>query len=302
MSDESISDLIALAGRPPSPAGGALLADETLRAVYVLAQDVAVPAEVAELVKKVRVFLREECDTAVSDRRLLKAVGALKVSAAANGRKAVSLLDCLLLQHIFWSKSEDRERIEMFLWDNIVTDNRSIKFLLTNTLQTLRSDSSQEGRQVARSGLAPVRDVLAKKMATLRALRAEIRYDAPIAAAAAASSSSTSSSFFNVGFRRHLFLGDAEVSVLRQRITARVGSALRDLQASLETAVAVDRCIAAAGTAQGAAAAAQEEEAFRDRLEKLLRLCDDSVQGGLQGETGARRARKARLSWPAPAG
>lgn len=262
MSDERISDLIALACRRPSSSSGALLSTATVSLVQSSAQGVAVPAEVAELLKKLRIYLRDECGSSVSDRRLLKAVGALQVSAAANGRTAVSPLDCLLLQHMFWSKGEDRAKIEEFLWDNIVTDNRSIKFLLTNILQSLRADPSLDGREAAKIGLAPVCDVLAKKTAALRALRAEIRSDG--------------------AFRRHLFLGDAEVAVLKQRIAARASSAARDLQAALDTAVAVGACIDAAGSAQGAAAAAQEAAAFKARLEELLLLCDEGAQAGAQ--------------------
>ncbi|MBR5716682.1 MAG: AAA family ATPase [Bacteroidales bacterium] len=96
-------------------------ADE-LREIKAEAMNVKVPIEVSELVFSIRKLLIEEkkkqednvdvnnCDLVdppyVSDRRWKKIVGLLRVSAYLNGREAVDLSDCLILNHTLWDKDE----------------------------------------------------------------------------------------------------------------------------------------------------------------------------------------------------
>jgi MoxR-like ATPase len=96
-------------------------ADE-LREIKAEAMNVKVPIEVSKLVFSIRKLLIEEkkkqednvdvnnCDLVdppyVSDRRWKKIVGLLRVSAYLNGRDAVDLSDCLILNHMLWDKDE----------------------------------------------------------------------------------------------------------------------------------------------------------------------------------------------------
>lgn len=96
-------------------------ADE-LSEIKAEAMNVKVPIEVSELVFSIRKLLIEEkkkqednvdvnnCDLVdppyVSDRRWKKIVGLLRVSAYLNGRDAVDLSDCLILNHMLWDKDE----------------------------------------------------------------------------------------------------------------------------------------------------------------------------------------------------
>ena len=96
-------------------------ADE-LREIKAETMNVKVPIEVSELVFSIRKLLIEEkkkqednvdvnnCDLVdppyVSDRRWKKIVGLLRVSAYLNGRDAVDLSDCLILNHMLWDKDE----------------------------------------------------------------------------------------------------------------------------------------------------------------------------------------------------
>ena len=96
-------------------------ADE-LREIKAEAMNVKVPNEVSELIFSIRKLLIEEkkkqednvdvnnCDLVdppyVSDRRWKKIVGLLRVSAYLNGRDAVDLSDCLILNHMLWDKDE----------------------------------------------------------------------------------------------------------------------------------------------------------------------------------------------------
>lgn len=96
-------------------------ADE-LREIKAEAMNVKVPIEVSELVFTIRKLLIDEKKKQednvdvnnsdlvdppyVSDRRWKKIVGLLRVSAYLNGRDAVDLSDCLILNHMLWDKDE----------------------------------------------------------------------------------------------------------------------------------------------------------------------------------------------------
>ena len=96
-------------------------ADE-LREIKAEAMNVKIPIEVSELVFSIRKLLIDEKKKQednvdvnnsdlvdppyVSDRRWKKIVGLLRVSAYLNGRDAVDLSDCLILNHMLWDKDE----------------------------------------------------------------------------------------------------------------------------------------------------------------------------------------------------
>jgi MoxR-like ATPase len=265
VSDDKITDLIKLANRSSARRidkdsdDSALLSDKMLVTIDDrIIEGVFVPLEVIELIKKVRIFIREECDTSVSDRRLLKAIYALKVSAVSNGRKSVSLLDCLLLQHIFWSKADDRVKIEAFLLDNIVSDNRSIRFLLSNTLGALQKDVSN--KHVYRSDLSPIIEVILKKLASLKMLREEIKADE--------SRGNRDNGSRVTSFRRHLLLDNETLQICRQKIAGRISSSIKDLQRALVTALTVVQCVNSGPNG---------EEDFTSLLSESLDLCDSSA-------------------------
>jgi len=74
------------------------------------ANTLAVPEDVIALLSSLREWcIAEEMD--VSDRRWRKILKLLRVSAASNGRKEVSIWDCWLLQHCIWNSPEEREKV-----------------------------------------------------------------------------------------------------------------------------------------------------------------------------------------------
>jgi MoxR-like ATPase len=86
------------------------LTDADLRATRAAAASVEVPGDVEALL----IALRDWCAAehiAVSDRRWRKVVKLLQVSALTNGRSAVSIWDCWLLQHCLWDQPADREKV-----------------------------------------------------------------------------------------------------------------------------------------------------------------------------------------------
>jgi MoxR-like ATPase len=99
-----------------------------------------------EILKKLRIYLRDQHDIDISDRRLVKIVRLLKLSAACDKRHKVDpIIDFIgVLQHCLWNIPSERILIKEWLWDNItpldhgssVTPNQ-LRFLLNNLRQEI---------------------------------------------------------------------------------------------------------------------------------------------------------------------
>eukprot|EP01026_Neomeris_dumetosa_P047707 TRINITY_DN4104_c0_g2_i3.p1 TRINITY_DN4104_c0_g2~~TRINITY_DN4104_c0_g2_i3.p1 ORF type:complete len:544 (-),score=85.15 TRINITY_DN4104_c0_g2_i3:31-1662(-) len=76
-------------------------------------REVDVPANIIEVVVSLRQWLQSKCEPPiyVSDRRLVKALGLLKVSAYTNGRKNVGMMDLTLLANILWQRPDEYQKI-----------------------------------------------------------------------------------------------------------------------------------------------------------------------------------------------
>ena len=86
------------------------LSPAVVAAVRAAAQRVTLPAEVRDLLRDLRAWLRDatEPPVAVSDRRLRKAAALLRVAAATCGRDAVCVADALLLEHVLWKRGAEQ--------------------------------------------------------------------------------------------------------------------------------------------------------------------------------------------------
>lgn len=95
---------------------------------------VIIPSEVLNLIKGLKMFLRDQYSQPIyiSDRRLVKSLKVLQISALTNGRSTVSLIDCFLLKHIFWNCPEDQLPIEKWLLSHLppLVDEKGLKFLI----------------------------------------------------------------------------------------------------------------------------------------------------------------------------
>jgi len=91
---------------------------------------VRLPASALGTITALRAHLRDKLTPPVyvSDRRLKKAVAALRVSAHCNGRQDVGATDLLLLEHMLWYSPEDQEPINDFLWDSLVPKSSLTSF------------------------------------------------------------------------------------------------------------------------------------------------------------------------------
>ncbi len=111
VSDAAFPALLALRGRaePVVPR----LTVEDLRRVQMDAEAVEVPEDVVALLCELRTWCAAE-RIAVSDRRWRKVVKLLQVSALTNGRRAVSVWDCWLLQFCLWERPE--QQAALYAW------------------------------------------------------------------------------------------------------------------------------------------------------------------------------------------
>ena len=68
--------------------------------------------------------MRDEMDPPVycSDRRIVKAAAMLRIVAASQGKAAVSLLDCFLLQHVLWYHPDDQKVLRDWLLKRVVPE------------------------------------------------------------------------------------------------------------------------------------------------------------------------------------
>lgn len=108
VSDEGFGQLLDLRGHAkPSIAEAVRLTQQDIEGIHKAALTVEVPPEVASLLKAMRKFCQDQ-EIPVSDRRWRKALFLLQVAAYTDGRAAVSVWDCWLLQHCLWHKPETR--------------------------------------------------------------------------------------------------------------------------------------------------------------------------------------------------
>lgn len=108
VTDDGFVKLLDLRGHfTPSIAEEDRLAPQDIASIQSAALKVMVPAEVASLLKAMRKFCQDQ-QIPVSDRRWRKVLFLLQITAHTDGRAAVSVWDCWLLQHCLWHKPEEQ--------------------------------------------------------------------------------------------------------------------------------------------------------------------------------------------------
>eukprot|EP00793_Prasinoderma_coloniale_P001833 PRCOL_00003639-RA len=158
-------------------AAGEELDVDDFRGVRKAAEEsVEVPDEVVDLLVDLRAWLQDKCEPPVyvSDRRLVKAVGMLKVAAYTAGRSQVSMYDCLLLQHVMWQRPEDATKVQRYILERLAGDQSmdQTSYLLQGLFAracrvnsgALEGADAGEGGEAAtaqQSELAALRDELA---------------------------------------------------------------------------------------------------------------------------------------------
>lgn len=111
VSKEGFDQLLTLRGQPtPTIPAELKLTRNDLEAVQLAAEKTVLPPEIVNLLGQLREFCLVN-KLPVSDRRWRKVVKLLQTSAHTNGRDAVNIWDCWLLQHCLWNTPDDRKKI-----------------------------------------------------------------------------------------------------------------------------------------------------------------------------------------------
>lgn len=181
---------------------------------------VEVPKQVVDLVISLRSFLQDRCEPPVyvSDRRLVKAMALLKVSAYTCGRTAVNEYDCLLLKHILWQRPEEAERIDDWILERLAQDRgvQQIQYLLAGLFgRACRMDGSEEQSATLAQEAMRLEEVLTQQLASL-----------------AGDDEGTMP-----GVRGHLWLGKADAERAVQSLTPLMKKTRKELSALLEEVV-----------------------------------------------------------------
>jgi MoxR-like ATPase len=208
VSDREINNLLLLpmsSTTLPSVA----LTEEFISETHKLSNDVSIPQEVLDIIRELRIYLRDESDPPIyiSDRRLLKSVNLLKISAVTNGRRYVSLVDTLLLTNILWYNPDERKMIRSFILKKMIPDTQSYRFIydsLKNTIiKSLEDSSSSISSQVFE--LESLSSIIGKKIVMLRSLL--IR-----------------------DFNHHRWISSTDLIQLRQQLGPKISSNADDLE------------------------------------------------------------------------
>ena len=171
VSEAGLSDLLQIASHAPTGRAALTSAALELNAEAMAAvrerayAEVALPAEIIDLLGELRTYLQQDCEPPVyvSDRRLVKAVAMLRVSAYTCGRRAVNEFDVLLLEHVLWQRPEEAERIRDWLLQRVCKDRgtKQVQYLLSGLF----------GRACRADGKEPECAALATEAARLRTVR-----------------------------------------------------------------------------------------------------------------------------------
>ena len=104
-----------------------LLTNEFLNNIQQKSQLITVSNEVIIFLRNLRKYLRDEIESSIyiSDRRLVKAMKILRISALTNGRSYVSMIDCLLLRYMLWNNYDDIEIVDDYIWANIIPEGKT---------------------------------------------------------------------------------------------------------------------------------------------------------------------------------
>lgn len=151
VSDEGVMNLLSMAnpGETTCSANDScnVIFSQDLDAVIASlsrsAATVTMDIEACELMRSLRVYMREQVNVEVSDRRLVKAARLLKIAAASDGRSRVDMIDFLLLQHCFWDEPVQRTAIREWLWENLTPMDHTAAITIQQSrmlLENLRND------------------------------------------------------------------------------------------------------------------------------------------------------------------
>ncbi len=143
VSDDSFESLLNLKGEECDPDLESRLRIEELHEVQILSKKVEVSASVIELCKEFRNYLKAE-NIYVSDRRWLKIIKLLKVSAFTSGQTNVTNYDAWIMAHCLWEKPEQLAGLQEVYTRSIAINGDFSNASVTKTLTAWEGLLSRE--------------------------------------------------------------------------------------------------------------------------------------------------------------
>ncbi len=128
MEDDQRSSLFDLAADTPAIAEP--LSQQELDELRRQAAAVRFPEPVRQALQQIwqhhQETFKENADEALSDRRFVKALHLLRISAASNGRQEADLSDLMLLKDCLWNNDENRETVQKLIIDVLQRHDQEI--------------------------------------------------------------------------------------------------------------------------------------------------------------------------------
>lgn len=127
VSQDNLVQLFAVPGAAPAPAR---LDAGLLERIDALQEAVTIPPAIVDAVQRIwikhRETFKEDRRESLSDRRLKKAIGLMRVSAATNGREEVDLSDVLLLKDCLWNHPDNADKVGELILKILRTFDREV--------------------------------------------------------------------------------------------------------------------------------------------------------------------------------
>ena len=112
--DHSIDDFFNLSDEEIEIAKDIKMSVDEIREVRTKARNVRIPDEIQGAIKEIRMShkneFKENSDESISDRKFIKMLNLLKVSAFTNNRESVDYSDLVLLKDCLWNNDQNREK------------------------------------------------------------------------------------------------------------------------------------------------------------------------------------------------
>ena len=155
VSNDSFDDLLMLSGSKCDPELENRLKLEDLTEVQQLSEKVSLNPSVIELCKEFRAYLQRE-DIYVSDRRWLKVIKLMKVSAFTAEMNEVSNYDAWILPHCLWNKPEELQGLKEVYEQAVAISgeysNERLASLISTWDNRLKADKAQQRQKLDLKG------------------------------------------------------------------------------------------------------------------------------------------------------
>lgn len=130
VSPDHLPHLLAASATGSAPPLANPITAQDMARLKTATEAVTLPPEAAQALQEIwhahRDTFKEDRREQLSDRRLMKCLHLLRVSAATNGRTAVDLSDLLLLKDCLWNHPDNRQTVQQLVLDVLRRHSRTV--------------------------------------------------------------------------------------------------------------------------------------------------------------------------------